>query len=109
MVKKLTNASLEDIMEALQGDNKTQELIANETLRIGSLLVSKNKAYGNSALEPVRIFSRANSMEQLAVRIDDKLSRLSRGHEYVGDDTLDDLVGYLVLLLVARKRQKQDE
>lgn len=48
-------------------------------------------------------------MEQLAVRIDDKLSRLSRGHEYVGDDTLDDLVGYLVLLLVARKRQKQDE
>lgn len=109
MVKKLTNASLEDIMEALQGDNDTQKLIADETLRIGSLLVNKNKAYGNSALEPVRIFSRANSMEQLAVRIDDKLSRLSRGHEYVGDDTLDDLVGYLVLLLVARKRQKQDE
>lgn len=96
-------------MEALQGDNDTQKLIADETLRIGSLLVNKNKAYGNSALEPVRIFSRANSMEQLAVRIDDKLSRLSRGHEYVGDDTLDDLVGYLVLLLVARKRQKQDE
>ena len=50
------------------------------------------------------MFSKANAAEQILVRIDDKLSRVSRGHEYVGDDTIDDLIGYLVLLKVARKR-----
>lgn len=109
MEEKLTNSHLNDIMDALKGDSDSQNLIAKETLRIGSLLINKNKAYGNSALTPVRIFSRANSMEQIAVRIDDKLSRLSRGHEYVGDDTLDDLIGYLMLLLVARKRNDAQE
>jgi hypothetical protein len=109
MEEKLTKTHLSDIMESLGGANGSQKLIAEETLRIGSLLINKNKAYGNSALSPVRIFSRANSMEQLAVRIDDKLSRLSKGHEYIGDDTLDDLVGYLVLLLVARKRNNAQE
>ena len=69
----------------------------------GDLLVEKNKAYGNSALDPVRVFSRASTVEQLNVRIDDKLSRLARGHEYPGDDTIRDLIGYLVLLLRAKE------
>ena len=66
------------------------------------ILISKNQAYGNSALEPVRIFSKASTVEQLLVRIDDKLSRLSRGNEYPGDDTITDLMGYLVLLKIAK-------
>ena len=44
----------------------------------GDLLLAKNDAYGNSALDPVRIFSRADPIEQLNVRLDDKLSRLAR-------------------------------
>jgi len=67
-----------------------------------SLLIEKNNAYGNSALDPVRIFSRASAMEQILIRIDDKLSRLSKGSEYPGDDTIMDLAGYMVLLLVHR-------
>lgn len=39
------------------------------------MLLAKNAAYGNSALEPVRIFSKADPTEQIRVRIDDKLSR----------------------------------
>jgi hypothetical protein len=83
---------------------KTEKEISDVCKDIESLLISKNRAYGDSALEPVRMFSKANAAEQILVRIDDKLSRVSRGHEYVGDDTIDDLIGYLVLLKVARKR-----
>lgn len=72
-----------------------------ELAAIGDMLVAKNAAYGNSALEPVRCFSRASPVEQLNVRIDDKLSRLMRGSA-AGEDVVLDLIGYLVLLRLAR-------
>ena len=74
---------------------------------IEEMLIAKNRAYGDSALEPVRVFSKSNTIEQLYVRIDDKLSRVQRGHEYPGDDTIFDLVGYLVLLLIAKERDER--
>lgn len=67
------------------------------------MLLRKNAAYGNSALDPVRVFSKASTVEQLLVRIDDKLSRLKRGAPD-SEDVERDLLGYLVLLRVARKR-----
>jgi hypothetical protein len=73
------------------------------------VLLEKNRAYGNSALDPVRIFSKADPVEQLNVRIDDKLSRIARGSEYAGDDTELDLIGYLVLRRVARTLSKHAE
>jgi hypothetical protein len=69
---------------------------------VAAVLIEKNKAYGNSALMPVRVFSRATPIEQLLVRIDDKLSRLARGAA-AGEDVELDLVGYLVLLRIARR------
>jgi len=74
---------------------------------IEEMLIAKNRAYGDSALEPVRVFSKTDTIEQLYVRIDDKLSRVQRGHEYPGDDTIFDLVGYLVLLLIAKERDEK--
>jgi hypothetical protein len=71
---------------------------------IAQMLIEKNIAYGDSALDPVRIFSKANPIEQLHVRIDDKLSRLMKGTEYVGDNDIDDLIGYLILLKVAKEK-----
>jgi hypothetical protein len=71
---------------------------------IAHMLIKKNIAYGNSALEPVRIFSKADAREQLHVRIDDKLSRIMRGTEYIGDNDIDDLIGYLVLLKIAKAK-----
>ncbi len=70
---------------------------------IASLLIEKNAAYGDSALNPVRVFSKADPVEQIRVRLDDKLSRLARGSA-AGEDVELDLIGYLVLLRVARKR-----
>ncbi|MCP3681577.1 MAG: hypothetical protein GY861_02710 [bacterium] len=60
-------------------------------------LLAKNESYGNSAGDPVRIFSKADTLEQINVRIDDKLSRIKRGKEYGAEDTEFDLEGYLAL------------
>ena len=68
-----------------------------------AMLIKKNISYGNSALDPVRIFSKAGPREQLYVRIDDKLNRLIKGEEYPGDNDIDDLIGYLILLKVAKE------
>lgn len=78
----------------------TAEQIIQTCDEIRDILVAKNKAYGDSAINPVRIFSQADTREQLLVRIDDKLSRIARGGE-VGEDVVLDLIGYLVLLRVA--------
>lgn len=70
---------------------------------VRSLLRQKNAAYGDSALNPLRVFSKASAEEQLLVRIDDKLSRLARGSQ-AGEDVRADLLGYLVLLEIANLR-----
>ena len=77
----------------------------NEVFReVGTMLIAKNVAYGDSALDPLRVFSKASPVEQLLVRIDDKLSRLQRGSA-AGEDVERDLLGYLILLRIARKRE----
>jgi hypothetical protein len=80
-------------------------MIRQECLDVAAFLVAKNQAYGNSALDPVRCFSKADPLEQLKVRLDDKLSRLMRG-DAAGEDVELDLLGYLVLLRIARKAVK---
>jgi hypothetical protein len=72
-------------------------------LELSAFLIKKNAAYGDSALDPVRIMSSADPAEQIRVRMDDKLSRLMRGSTG-GEDALKDLVGYWVLMRVAEKR-----
>jgi len=71
------------------------------TTELAELLVAKNIKYGNSALEPVRVFSKASPTEQLLVRLDDKLSRLRTQSITEDEDVLQDLLGYLVLLKIS--------
>jgi len=79
--------------------------IMRECMELARLLCEKNAAYGNSALQPVRVFSRASNTEQLLVRIDDKLSRIAKGSA-AGEDVVLDLMGYLVLLRIAIRRDQ---
>ena len=76
--------------------------ILNTCLEIAQMLIDKNISYGNSALEPARIFSTADSTEQLKVRIDDKLNRVKNNQGYAGDNDIDDLIGYLILYKIAK-------
>lgn len=75
--------------------------IVDECFRIAEMLVEKNIAYGDSALNPVRVFARdIDARAQILVRLDDKLSRLARGSA-AGEDVILDLLGYLVLYRIA--------
>lgn len=78
------------------------ERLLEVSIGVWQFLAQKNKAYGDSALDPLRVFSKASTTEQLRVRLDDKLSRLSRGAA-AGEDAEVDMVGYLILLLAARE------
>lgn len=70
------------------------------------MLIDKNRKYGDSALVPIRVFSQADPVEQIKVRLDDKLSRISRGDARNDDeDPIWDMLGYLVLLVIAKRRQ----
>lgn len=69
---------------------------------VAQMLIEKNVSYGDSALNPIRLFSGADSIEQLKVRIDDKLNRIKNAQGFAGDNDIDDLIGYLVLLKIAK-------
>ena len=69
---------------------------------VGNHIIAKNASYGDSALHPLRVFSKADWHTGLLVRIDDKLSRVAAQQEWPGDDTILDLIGYLVLLRVGK-------
>ena len=80
----------------------TAELITKKVKEIETLLLEKNRKYGDSALNPCRIFSKADAVEQIKVRIDDKLKRLQNEQNDEDEDVVKDLVGYLVLLMIAQ-------
>lgn len=82
---------------------ETAEDIIAECDALKGMLLLKNEAYGDSALDPLRVFSKANTVEQIRVRLDDKLSRLQRGMA-AGEDVELDLLGYLILLRIAKRR-----
>lgn len=72
---------------------------------IKNLLIAKNKKYGNSALEPLGVFSQLSPEQALFVRIDDKLKRIKNGSLQKDDeDVVNDLIGYLVLLKILNRK-----
>jgi hypothetical protein len=93
---------VDDIREIRSFGAPNGDEIIRECLILAKFLCEKNIAYGDSALNPVRILSKADTAEQIRVRMDDKLSRLVRG-ELAGEDAIQDLVGYYILLKIAEK------
>jgi hypothetical protein len=79
--------------------------------QIHKMLIDKNRKYGNSALEPLGVFSQLSAKEGLLIRIDDKLKRIKNGSLQKDDeDVVNDLIGYLVLLKISEnKKQSCDE
>ena len=81
-------------------DEKLNQSLKNYLKEIGTLLIQKNRKYGNAALNPCRIFSKTNKVEQLLVRCDDKLNRIKNRQNDEDEDPIKDLIGYLILILV---------
>jgi hypothetical protein len=73
--------------------------------QITDLLKSKNKAYGNTALNPSNVFSKLDATEAICARIDDKLARIkNKGINDKTEDTVDDIIGYLLLLKMSMEK-----
>lgn len=87
----------------------TEFYIREVCSEVAEFLVKKNESYGDSALSPLRCFSKLDAEAGLRVRMDDKLSRLISGNGEFNEDTELDLLGYLILLRVARKRGAVEE
>jgi len=92
---------------------ETQKLIEEECDAIKALLLEKNRLYGNSALEPINVFSQLSALAQIDVRIDDKLKRLqnlskSGLMDTLNEDTVLDLIGYLILRRVYGKKSNKE-
>tara|TARA_R100001082_G_scaffold111103_1_gene93372 strand:- start:223 stop:531 length:309 start_codon:yes stop_codon:yes gene_type:complete len=83
-------------------EQTTEQRIVRVFGKCVNMVRKKNKQYGDSVVDPLRIFSNSSPIEQLFVRIDDKLSRLKRGNDSMERD-IDiwyDLMGYCSLVLV---------
>tara|TARA_R110000751_G_C13453039_1_gene444405 strand:- start:152 stop:433 length:282 start_codon:yes stop_codon:yes gene_type:complete len=84
---------------------KTEDLIKEVGREIIMLLIEKNKAYGDTANKPPKIFSKLSPKEGILARIDDKLSRIKTvGLNDKTEDTMLDLIGYLILYRVQCKK-----
>ncbi len=87
----------------------TKNRIKQKCKELEELLLHKNEKYGNSALEPLNIFSPANAVTGIKVRIDDKLKRIKNaGLVDATEDTLQDLAGYFILLMIAKEDASND-
>jgi hypothetical protein len=104
LLDKEIEKQFDELTMKLEGkDTDSQYKITEVISQLQELLITKNKAYGNSALEPINIFSKNDAVDSLCARIDDKLSRIkNKGLSDETEDTLFDLAGYLILLIIAR-------
>ena len=116
-VPKILDEEVSEI--PIKRQSKFEDEISNVVNSVKTLLVEKNKKYGNSALEPINIFvnpkAKADALTLINSRIDDKLSRIRQMtlnpelFECDQEDTVDDLIGYLILrkIKLARMNEKK--
>jgi hypothetical protein len=92
--------------------SKSQESIAEIVDATKDLLLYKNKMYGDSALNPIGIFTThiktvPASTASILVRLDDKLGRV-RNAPALRINDISDIIGYCTLLLVSMGATKED-
>lgn len=84
--------------------NPTFKPIMKVLAGMSIFMAVKNLKYGNSALDPIRVFSKSSIEEQILVRLDDKMSRLrSRTEPELAKNDVIDIMGYLILYAIHKK------
>lgn len=87
----------------------TQNKIIEITDAMKDLLLYKNKKYGDSAVNPKRIFYKGDATNSILIRLDDKLSRIMANENAkprIND--VADIIGYCTLLLISMDVSKSD-
>ena len=98
-----------DLAKSCSPPTPSQKKISAACMEVMEMLLAKNRKYGDSALNPVRIFSKASAYEQILVRLDDKLSRLRSQQADEDEDVISDLIGYLILLKISKQMVKAED
>ena len=87
----------------------TKDKITTKCKLLEDLLQRKNNAYGDSALSPLGVFSSCNASEGIKIRLDDKLKRIANaGIIEETEDTLIDIAGYIILLMIAKDNESNN-
>ena len=87
----------------------TKDNIENKCHQLKELLLKKNDAYGDAALQPLGVFSSCNAVAGIKLRLDDKLKRIANaGLVEDTEDTLIDIAGYIILLMIAKDNEGND-
>jgi len=87
----------------------TQEKIDLLFGNFREFLKEKNKRYGDSAISPIKIFSKNDAGNQILNRLDDKLSRIANSNEGLRKSDVCDLFGYTALLMIQKDWLNFDE
>ena len=85
----------------------TRDLIIKKCEELKELLLEKNRKYGDSAINPCRVFSRASATEQILVRMDDKINRIKNRQNDEDEDVIKDLAGYCILYMIAKEKESE--
>ena len=80
----------------------TQRKIAELTEAMWDLLLYKNQKYGDSALNPKKIFYKGDARNSILIRLDDKLGRIMTNTDNTPRiNDVADIIGYCTLLLIS--------
>ena len=87
----------------------TQQKIRDIMDAMKDLLLYKNKKYGDSAINPKKIFYKGDSTNSILIRLDDKLGRvMSNTEEKPRVNDVADIIGYCTLLLISMDVTAED-
>lgn len=90
-------------------DTPTQQKIKDILSGMTDLLLYKNKKYGDSAINPKKIFYKGDSTNSILIRLDDKIGRvMSNTEEKPRVNDVADIIGYCTLLLVSMGTTSED-
>lgn len=80
----------------------TQRKICETLEAMKDLLLYKNQKYGDSAINPKKIFYKGDSTNSILIRLDDKIGRImSNTDEKPRVNDVADIIGYCTLLLIS--------
>lgn len=100
----VTGMNLADLMsKSPWGDlPPTQQKIHEIMGAMKDLLLYKNQKYGDSAINPKKIFYKGDSTNSILIRLDDKIGRvMSNTEEKPRVNDVCDIIGYCTLLLIS--------
>lgn len=87
----------------------TQEKIDDFFQNFSKFLKDKNKKYGDSALNAIKIFSLHEPENSICIRLDDKINRIINSNKKLRKNDVSDLIGYLSLLCIQKNWTKFED